>query len=173
MKKLTIKHIVELHEDYTQFSEEEKKLFRLAKKASEHAHVPYSHFQVGAAVLMENGQVYSGSNQENAAYPSGLCAERVTLSYAGANSPNVAVKGIAVIAQYNGDFVKELVAPCGGCRQVMAEYEHKYNHDIKIYIMGKGDRVMVVNTVKDLLPFGFSGDVFDSENASPQELRNV
>ena len=107
-----------------------RQLYEAAFEASKKAYAPYSKFHVGAAVLLENGEILSGNNQENAAYPSGLCAERTTLFYAGARYPDAAVQILAIAAMKDGERV-DLITPCGACRQVMSETEQRYNHTLQ------------------------------------------
>ncbi|QQS30285.1 MAG: cytidine deaminase [Sphingobacteriales bacterium] len=159
MKKITFNAVYVLHEQYSAFDQEEITLFRLAQQACFQAYAPYSKFQVGAAVLLENGVMISGNNQENAAYPSGLCAERVALFYASATHPEVPVKALAVTVNYSHTDFDQVVAPCGACRQVAAEYEQKTGQNIKVYLLGKHEKVLVIPSVKTLLPLLFSGDV--------------
>ena len=130
-------------------------LHKEAIEAASKAYAPYSHFHVGAAVLLANGEVVSGSNQENAAYPSGLCAERVTLFYAGAKYPDVPVRAIAIAAITGGKLV-EGISPCGGCRQVMLETEIRAGAPIKIFLCGS-DKMRLIDSAASLLPIGFDG----------------
>ena len=139
----------------SELSEHEQQLVANAKSALKTAYAPYSGFLVGASVLLENGEIINGSNQENVAYPSGLCAERVALFYAGAKYPDVKVKTIAVSVLSKNFEVKDVVSPCGACRQVMAEYEEKQEEAIKVILHSPTDEVLIANTVEDLLPFMF------------------
>ncbi|NDB34549.1 MAG: cytidine deaminase [Flavobacteriia bacterium] len=134
---------------------EEVTLIEEAFRAMEKAYAPYSRFKVGATARLENGILVSGSNQENIAFPSGLCAERVALNYAGANYPGIAIDTLAVVAQ--GELMPEsqLLSPCGGCRQVMLESENRQNTPIKVILVNQDQRTMIIEKVKDLLPFGF------------------
>lgn len=141
-------HICEL-------SENERQLVENAKSAIKTAYAPYSGFLVGSSVLLENGEIINGSNQENVAYPSGLCAERVALFYAGARYPDIKVKTIAVSVFSKNFEVNDVISPCGACRQVMAEYEDKQEQSIKIILHSPTDEVLIANTVEDLLPFMF------------------
>jgi len=134
-----------------------KSLIKAAAGALKNAYAPYSEFKVGAALMLENGQIVVGNNQENAAYPSGLCAERVAFFAAGANFPGVKIIAAAVMASSDKYDVKEPVSPCGACRQVMAEYESKQLSPIPIYFGGETGPVYLVNSLGDLLPFKFSG----------------
>jgi cytidine deaminase len=139
----------------SELSEQEQQLVANAKSSLKTAYAPYSGFLVGASVLLENGEIINGSNQENVAYPSGLCAERVALFYAGARYPDVKVKKIAVSVLSKNFEVTEVVSPCGACRQVMAEYEEKQEEAIKVILHSPTDEVLIANTVEDLLPFMF------------------
>jgi cytidine deaminase len=134
-----------------------KQLMAAAAKALKNAYAPYSEFRVGAALMLENGEVVIGNNQENAAYPSGLCAERVAFFSAGANFPDVKIVAVAVMASSDKFEVKEPVSPCGACRQVMAEYESKQQELIPIYFGGDSGPIYKANAVGDLLPFKFNG----------------
>jgi len=109
---------------------------------------------VGAAVLLENGEIITGNNQENAAYPSGLCAERTAMFYANANYPDVAVTTLAVAAQNAGGFLKDPIAPCGSCRQVLLETEQRYGKKLRVLLYGASE-IAILETVKDLLPLSF------------------
>ena len=121
-----------------------------AKQMAEQAYAPYSNFPVGAAVLLDNGKEIGGSNQENRAFPSGLCAERVALFSAGSNYPDHKILAIAIFAE-----TEEQISPCGSCRQVMLEYEEKQGKSIEVMLMnGKGE-VRYFDGISQLLPFGF------------------
>ena len=126
-----------------------------AKESLSTAYAPYSGFLVGASILLENGKMVNGSNQENVAFPSGLCAERVAIFYAGAKFPDVKMKSIAVSVFSKSFDVNEIISPCGACRQVMAEYEDKQQNPIKVLLHSPNDQVLIVNKVQDLLPFMF------------------
>jgi cytidine deaminase len=129
-------------------------LVKKAMEAAGNAYAPYSEYQVGAAVLLENGKIYTGNNQENAAYPSGLCAERVAIFYAGAQNPDVPVVCIAIAAFTNGKFQEEPVPPCGGCRQVLYEKESQGNIPMEVILYGR-KRIQVLRSAIDLLPIPF------------------
>ncbi|MCD6091895.1 MAG: cytidine deaminase [Bacteroidales bacterium] len=156
MKK--IKHIIEI-EEYQSFDELESQDFKLLEKAQlacKSAYAPYSQFRVGASVLLENGVIVSGNNQENAAYPSGLCAERVAMYYASANYPNIPMLAIAIAVESDEVKFTKPLAPCGSCRQVMAEYEHLYQLKMRVILSEPEGRVQIINGVSDLLPFTFN-----------------
>jgi cytidine deaminase len=119
------------------------------------AYAPYSKFRVGAAVLLDNGEIVLGSNQENAAYPSGLCAERVAIFYAGAVYPNVKIVKMAITAASDSSQTTKPIPPCGSCRQSIAEYEIKQDSPIEIYFMGEIGEIYKSNSLKNLLPLLF------------------
>ncbi|MDR1883321.1 MAG: cytidine deaminase [Prevotella sp.] len=131
-----------------------KKLINEAKLAAKNAYAPYSGFRVGAAVLLCNGEIITGNNQENAAYPSGLCAERVALFAANAQRPDIAVEAIAIAGFHDGEFTGLPCRPCGGCRQVMVETENRYDKPVKVIMYGKS-KIYEAGSAKDLLPLGF------------------
>ena len=143
------------HTDFSSLNSEEKDLVNRAKNSLEAAYAPYSGFLVGATVLLGNGEIISGNNQENVAYPSGLCAERVAIFYAGAKFPNVKIKTIAITAVSKKFEIKDTISPCGACRQAIAEYEVKQENDIRILLHNPDDSILIVNSVSDLLPFMF------------------
>jgi cytidine deaminase len=134
--------------------EEQQKLVQSAMEAARSAYAPYSGYYVGAAVLLNNGKTIAGNNQENAAYPSGLCAERVAIFYAGAHYPDVPVKSIAIAAIREGSFQEEPVAPCGGCRQVLYEKETQGKVPMEVILYGS-KKIQVIKQVADLLPLPF------------------
>ncbi len=136
----------------------DKALLEQAAEATKTSYSPYSHFKVGAAVLLENGEIISGSNQENAAYPSGLCAERVALFAAAAKYPGVAVKALAISAKSNESVINQPVTPCGACRQVMIEFETRFQKDIRVIMAGEKGAVIVSDSVNKLLPLSFDGN---------------
>ncbi len=137
-----------------ELTEEQKSVVEAAKIATLGSYAPYSHFNVGAGVLLDNGEIVKGSNQENAAYPSGTCAERTALFYAGANFPQAKVKKIAIIASHNGDFTKKVCSPCGACRQVMLESQYRAGEPIEVLLCSK-DEIYIFDSVDALLPLGF------------------
>ncbi|HIG31927.1 MAG TPA: cytidine deaminase [Flavobacteriales bacterium] len=141
--------------ELSELSTQEKQLVANAKSAVTTAYAPYSGFLVGASVLLDNGEIINGSNQENVAYPSGLCAERVALFYAGARFPDAKIKTIAVSVMSKNFKVTDVISPCGACRQVMAEYEDKQEQAIKVILHSPTDQVLIANTVESLLPFMF------------------
>jgi len=132
----------------------DQQLLLKAKGQVINAYAPYSGFQVGAAIELENDEIFTGNNQENAAYPSGLCAERVAMFYANAQYPNVAVKTLAIAAYTNGEFLPNPITPCGSCRQVLLETESRYGKDIRILLYGTQE-IYIIDNVKQLLPLCF------------------
>jgi cytidine deaminase len=130
-------------------------LLNQAQQAIEGSYAPYSEFRVGAAVLLENGEIVKGSNQENAAYPSGLCAERVAIFHAKSKYPDLKVKSIAITAISDNFVTKSPITPCGACRQVIAETESRQNEKIRIIMKGQEGIVQAVNGIENLLPFMF------------------
>lgn len=137
-----------------EYSEQKKILIEEAKKAAFSAYAPYSNYQVGAAILLNNDTIITGNNQENAAYPSGLCAERTALFYANSRYPDIAVKAIAIAAYNKGSFTKDVCTPCGSCRQVLVEAENRYEQPIEIIMYGN-DYIYEVDSIRDLLPLSF------------------
>lgn len=127
-----------------------------AHEARENAYAPYSHFRVGATLLLDNNTIVSGNNQENAAYPSGLCAERVAVFHAGAVYPSQKIKALAITARSLKKEITEPIPPCGACRQALVEYEVKQNEDIETYFMGEAGKIIKANSIKDLLPLIFN-----------------
>jgi cytidine deaminase len=134
-------------------SSEDNRLRISAIRAAKRAYAPYSQYKVGVAVLLEDGTIIEGNNQENVASPSGLCAERVALFYAGASYPAIPVVSIAIVADKDGE-VRKSVSPCGACRQALLETEQRYGKPIRILMCGCDD-VIVVSSAKDLLPLSF------------------
>ncbi|MEN1786204.1 MAG: cytidine deaminase [Bacteroidota bacterium] len=130
-------------------------LLRDAAKAVKGSYAPYSNFRVGAALRLRDGQVILGSNQENASFPAGLCAEGVAIFHAGANYPGEIIETIAITAVASEDEPSQPVAPCGICRQTIAEYEKKQGSPIAILMMGVKGKIYKCNAIADLLPLGF------------------
>jgi cytidine deaminase len=140
-----------------EMNEADKLLIEQAKSATLNSYAPYSKFHVGAAVLLENGETIIGSNQENAAYPSGICAERVALFYANSKFPEIKVNTIAIVARTNGSYTELPIPPCGSCRQVMMETEIRFKKPIKIILYGE-EKILVIDSASTLLPIGFGED---------------
>lgn len=142
---------------YDELSDEDRRLVDEAKEATSRSYAPYSRFSVGAAALLEDGTVVSGSNQENAAYPSGTCAERTTLFYANSRYPEQAVKALAIAARNETDFVSSPIPPCGACRQVLLETEQRYHHPMRILLYSKTE-IYLMTGVRNLLPLSFGSE---------------
>lgn len=136
-------------------SPEERNLVEQAIASGKKAYAPYSGFYVGAALLLENGEIILGNNQENIAFPSGLCAERVAFFFAKANYPEIAISKAAIVAHSPGKQITDPVTPCGSCRQVMAEYEFKQKKKIKIILATTSGKVLVTENVFSMLPMMF------------------
>jgi len=155
MKPLTITSHLEVYDSLDEIPQDVKDLMQEAIKVRENAYAPYSRFKVGAAILLENDEVVVGSNQENASYPSGLCAERTAVYAAGAKYPNSRILKIAITAKSLRQEVISPVPPCGACRQALIEYEVKQEVPIEIYFMGETGKVVKAESIKDLLPLVF------------------
>lgn len=138
----------------SELTPEDRRLEELAVEAAQKAYAPYSHFHVGAAVLLANGEIVTGSNQENAAYPSGTCAERTALFWAGAQWPDVPVEKLLIVA-FNASGRVPFISPCGGCRQVIMETATRF-HSFPILLAGD-EKTVVLEDCRYLLPFGFDG----------------
>jgi cytidine deaminase len=131
-------------------------LLARAAEICNNAYAPYSSFQVGAALLLENGEIVCGSNQENAAYPSGMCAERVAMFAASTQYPGVDFRSIAITAKSKNFVVNYPVSPCGACRQVMAEYENISNKPFKVILKGENGKIIIIKNISSLLPLAFN-----------------
>ncbi|MDR0796255.1 MAG: cytidine deaminase [Tannerella sp.] len=155
MEKYTIEIPVQKFK-LSELSDEEQFWTDTAVISSKQAYAPYSEFNVGAAVVLADGRIVTGNNQENAAYPSGMCAERVALYYAGARYPDIPVKAIVVVATKN-DVIQPRIAPCGACRQVLLESEKRHKRPLRILLYGE-DGVVSIDSAELLLPLSFSSD---------------
>ncbi|MBO0321660.1 cytidine deaminase [Muricauda sp. CAU 1633] len=156
MEKKQIGFELSIYQDVSELSQSEQKLLHAAEQAQKNAYAPYSNFQVGAAVLLENGEIIIGSNQENASYPSGLCAERVAVFQAGARYPGVALKMLAVTASSRHHLVDSPAAPCGNCRQSIMEYEQNQKSPIVILLKAEKGPIYKCNSMADILPLAFN-----------------
>ena len=137
-----------------ELSEDDKQLVERAIEATASSYSPYSHFAVGAALRLSDGTIVIGSNQENAAFPSGLCAERTAILAAGATHPDKAVTALAIAARNEAGLTAEPVSPCGACRQVILEVEQRYNCAVRILLYGTNG-IYIINSIRDLLPLCF------------------
>lgn len=156
MKKIKIEAELEVYEDFSELPQDVQQLMKEAFAARDSAYAPYSEFHVGAALLLSNGEIVKGSNQENAAYPSGLCAERTAIYYAGANFPDEKLEVMAISATGKRKPSTTPIPPCGACRQAIAEYEVKQKQPVMIYFMGASGKVFKSDSLSNLLPFIFT-----------------
>lgn len=155
MKKIEISASATLYNDVSELSSEDKMLMDKAVEARKKAYAPYSKFNVGAALLLENNEIVLGNNQENAAYPSGMCAERVAVWRAGSEFPNVKVLKLAISASSSITKVDKPVGPCGACRQSLSEYEIKQKQSFPVLFMGEIGEIVKTESLLSLLPFSF------------------
>ena len=146
--------------DYEELSEADRELIDKAKEATQTSSAPFSKFCVGAAARLSDGRIVTGSNQENAAFPSSLCAERTALFYANARYPEKSVEELAIAAYAHGAFLKAPIPPCGACRQVILGVEERYGHPVRILLFGE-EGTYVVDSVKALLPLQFTGETMN------------
>ena len=157
----TIKLEIEIQTcTYQELNEEDRKLIDAAKEATNRSYAPYSKFSVGAAALLNNGIIVTGTNQENAAYPSGLCAERTTLFYANSQYPDQPVKTLAIAARTQTSYLESPIPPCGSCRQVLMETEQRFNQPMRILLYGKKE-IFIINGTKDILPLSFGSEFLE------------
>lgn len=155
MKSIEIKTVIEEFKP-EELSDADRKLVEAAREATSRAYAPYSRFHVGSAILLDNGEVVTGANQENAAFSSGTCAERSACFYAGARYPGVAFRKIAIAAVgTDGKPVEQPIPPCGSCRQALLEYETLAGHDVEVLLTG-ADKVYRLPSIHSLLPLSFS-----------------
>ena len=155
MKEIKICSDFKIFDSLDELSDQTKDLFEEASIVRESAYSNYSRFSVGAALLLENGKILSGSNQENASYPLGLCAERTVLFYANSKFPNVKIKEIVIIAGSVDKINEKPVAPCGACRQVISEFQTNQNSDIALYFRGEKGKIIYTESINNLLPYKF------------------
>jgi len=155
MKDITITTHFSAFDDAAELPSDVQDLMAKAVAIRKHAYAPYSKFRVGAAILLDNGEIVLGSNQENAAYPSGLCAERTAIFYTGANYPEAKILKMAISAASDTNPTLSPIPPCGACRQSIAEYEFKQDNPIEIYFMGESGAVFKSDSLKNLLPLTF------------------
>ncbi len=141
--------------DSGKIKKEEQKLLKEAREIAKSAYAPYSKFNVGASVLLNDGTIVNGNNQENAVYPSGLCAERVAVFSANALYPGKTIKSIAISAFSHDKIIDKPVSPCGSCRQSFIEYENKQNSPIKLILSGQEGKVIIINSAAELMPLQF------------------
>lgn len=157
MKKINISTSGFVYDDINELPEDDRNLMNAAIEATHNSYSPYSRFRVGAALLMEDDTIITGSNQENAAYPSGMCAERVAVWKAGATFPGKKIKKIAITANSLEKVVDIPVGPCGACRQALLEFEINQKEPMEVLFMGAVGKVVKVESVNATLPFSFDG----------------
>lgn len=155
MNEITIKTTFTVFENTGELPSDVRDLMAQAVGIRKTAYAPYSKFRVGAALLLDNGKIVLGSNQENAAYPSGLCAERTAIFYTGANYPEAKIVKMAITAASDSNPTTAPIPPCGACRQSIAEYEFKQDSPIEIYFMGETGSIYKSDSLKNLLPLTF------------------
>ncbi|MBE0392017.1 cytidine deaminase [Flavobacterium sp. 7E] len=155
MKQIAITTQFSVYDAVSELPAEIKDLMEQAVAVRKNAYAPYSNFRVGTALLLDNGKIVLGSNQENAAYPSGLCAERVAIYHAGAVYPDAKILKMAITAASDANQTSAPIPPCGSCRQSIAEYEIRQETPIEIYFMGEIGAIYKSDSLKNLLPFMF------------------
>lgn len=164
MKQISLQIPVQIYPDLDSLEQRDAELLKAARKATEGAYAPYSGFRVGAAARLVNGEIVTGSNQENASFPAGICAERVTLSAASARFPETAISSLALT--YINDHSKvsnRPISPCGLCRQTLVEYEQRFGQPIRLVMGGFTREIFVMDRATDLLPFAFSSQELKPE----------
>ncbi len=159
MRKINISFQLE-ERSKAELSDADKLLVESTEKFLSHAYAPYSKFSVSAAALLDNGIVVNGTNQENAASPSGLCAERTAVFFANSQYPECKVTTIAISAFFQGEIIANPITPCGSCRQVLLETENRQKSPIRVILAGK-DNCFIINSIKDILPLNFDSTFFE------------
>ncbi len=155
MDKMTLKTEIEIAQ-LAELSETDRQLIDMAIEATEHSYAPYSHFSVGAAILLKNGKMMRGCNQENAAFPAGICAERSAIFAAGAQYPDQPIMTLAIAARdAKGNLTEEPVSPCGTCRQVIIETETRFKQPVRIMLYGK-HHIYIMDGIQQLMPLSFT-----------------
>lgn len=159
MEKINIKINFTVYKNNKELSNQDQELLLKAIEARKNAYAPYSNFSVGASLLLENNTIILGNNQENAAYPSGMCAERVAIWNAASQHPKLKILKIFISASSSKKMVDQPVSPCGSCRQTLAEYEINQSKNIEIYFTGETGKIIKANAIKDLLPLTFDNSL--------------
>ncbi|SNR14914.1 cytidine deaminase [Tenacibaculum jejuense] len=155
MKKINFSSEAIIYDDVSELSKEDQEIIKEANIAKGKSYAPYSQFNVGAAILLENGVIIHGSNQESAAYPSGMCAERVAVWKAGSEYPNVKILKLAIVASSKTTVVDKPVGPCGACRQTLLDYEVNQKAPFEVIFMGEVGKIIKTESLVSLLPFSF------------------
>ena len=158
MNNHTFEFNYEVFDDIGELEREDAELLTKARAVTKHAYAPYSNFFVGAVAKLKNGQIVSGTNQENASYPVGICAERVLLGNAATLYPGISIDTLAVSYHSKEVPSDHPISPCGMCRQALLEYETRTNNPIRLILAGQKGKIYIVNTIKFLLPFAFTPD---------------
>jgi cytidine deaminase len=158
MKLTSINIPVQIFPDSTTLDPADALLLEAARQATGSAYAPYSRFRVGAALRLSNGNILTGSNQENASFPAGICAERVVLSAASAGFPGIAITDLALTYINESGSGNRPISPCGICRQTLAEYEQRFGRSIRLILGGISGEIFIINRATDLLPFAFSNE---------------
>ena len=148
--------VYQSYENEEELNASDRELLIMARNAAKTSHAPYSRYHVGAALRLDNGNVFTGSNQENISFPAGLCAERVAVFAAMAACPGSPILDLAITAVADDFEVAEPVPPCGVCRQAILEFEMKFDHAIRLILGGKSGRVLVIEGMRNLLPLAFN-----------------
>jgi cytidine deaminase len=156
MQKLNLTISLEKYDNEHELTPIEQQLLNEARKATYKSYAPYSKFHVGAAVLLDDDQIITANNQENAAFPSGSCAEQSAIFWIGANHPDRKIKAIAVIARPGAGDDFRGVSPCGACRQAMLEYENRQSEPIRLLMLGSDNQILISDSIGDLLPLKFN-----------------
>lgn len=159
MKEVKLDVLLNVYDSVEELPQDVQQLMQIAVNARKVAYSPYSKFNVGAAILLDNNEVIIGNNQENASYPSGLCAERTAIYFAGAKFPKAKMLTLAITASSQNKTTNTPIPPCGACRQAIAEYEQKQNSPIEIYFMGATGKVVQSKSLSNILPLVFESSV--------------
>ncbi len=149
----------QIYNSLDELDSEIQELINSAKRQLKRAYAPYSNFYVGASLLLDNGNIYHGCNQENASYPLCMCAERVALYGAGASESEFTIKALAITASYPTKPLKEVCMPCGACRQVIQEFEMRQNSKISLYLTSENNEIVAIQGIEVLLPHSFNKDL--------------
>ena len=163
MKQTSLNIPVQIFPDFKSLEPADAILLQAARQATENAYAPYSKFRVGAAIRLTNGHILTGSNHENASFPAGLCAERVTLSAASATFPGIAITDLALTYINESGTGNRPISPCGICRQTLAEYEQRFGRSMRLILGGISGEIFILNRATDLLPFAFSSQELKPE----------
>jgi cytidine deaminase len=163
MKQTSLNIPVQIFPNFKSLEPADAILLQAARQATENAYAPYSKFRVGAAIRLTNGHILTGSNQENASFPAGLCAERVTLSAASATFPGIAITDLALTYINESGTGNRPISPCGICRQTLAEYEQRFGRSMRLILGGISGEIFILNRATDLLPFAFSSQELQPE----------